>query len=94
MQGDRLGADLLGLQLLLDRGDFGTEEALGEGAGEQGDEADPDDQDDDGDDLAAGRGRVDVRAEGRELGDVTTLRDPDVMKELEAKIAERGDGEG
>ena len=26
-------------------------------------------------------------AEGRELGDVTTLRDPDVMKELEAKIA-------
>jgi acetyl-CoA synthetase len=33
-------------------------------------------------------------AEGRELGDVTTLRDPDVMKELEAKIAERGDGEG
>jgi acetyl-CoA synthetase len=33
-------------------------------------------------------------AEGRELGDVTTLRDPDVMKELEAKIAARGDGEG
>jgi acetyl-CoA synthetase len=33
-------------------------------------------------------------AEGRELGDVTTLRDPDVMKELEAKIAERQDGEG
>jgi acetyl-CoA synthetase len=30
-------------------------------------------------------------AEGRELGDVTTLRDPDVMKELEAKVAERGD---
>src|SRR6476619_4319183 len=27
-------------------------------------------------------------AEGRELGDVTTLRDPDVMAELEAKIAE------
>ena len=27
-------------------------------------------------------------AEGRALGDVTTLRDPDVMKELEAKIAE------
>jgi acetyl-CoA synthetase len=26
-------------------------------------------------------------AEGRALGDVTTLRDPDVMKELEAKIA-------
>jgi acetyl-CoA synthetase len=33
-------------------------------------------------------------AEGRELGDVTTLRDPDVMQELEAKIAERRDGEG
>jgi len=30
-------------------------------------------------------------AEGRALGDVTTLRDPDVMKELEAKIAERRD---
>jgi acetyl-CoA synthetase len=30
-------------------------------------------------------------AEGRALGDVTTLRDPDVMKELEAKIAD-GDG--
>jgi acetyl-CoA synthetase len=27
-------------------------------------------------------------AEGRALGDVTTLRDPDVMQELEAKIAE------
>jgi acetyl-CoA synthetase len=27
-------------------------------------------------------------AEGRALGDVTTLRDPDVMKELESKIAE------
>ena len=27
-------------------------------------------------------------AEGRALGDVTTLRDPDVMEELEAKIAE------
>ena len=26
-------------------------------------------------------------AEGRALGDVTTLRDPDVMQELEAKIA-------
>ena len=26
-------------------------------------------------------------AEGRALGDVTTLRDPDVMAELEAKIA-------
>jgi acetyl-CoA synthetase len=32
-------------------------------------------------------------AEGRALGDVTTLRDPDVMKELEAKIAEEQDGE-
>jgi acetyl-CoA synthetase len=28
-------------------------------------------------------------AEGRELGDVTTLRDPDVMQQLEAKIKER-----
>jgi len=33
-------------------------------------------------------------AEGRELGDVTTLRDPDVMKELEQKIAARQDSEG
>ncbi|MGC1852397.1 MAG: acetate--CoA ligase [Solirubrobacterales bacterium] len=33
-------------------------------------------------------------AEGRELGDVTTLRDPDVMRELEAKIAARSDAEG
>jgi acetyl-CoA synthetase len=33
-------------------------------------------------------------AEGRELGDVTTLRDPDVMKQLQGKVAERGaDGE-
>jgi acetyl-CoA synthetase len=32
-------------------------------------------------------------AEGRALGDVTTLRDPDVMKELEAKIAEEADDE-
>ncbi len=32
-------------------------------------------------------------AEGRALGDVTTLRDPDVMGELEAKIAEARDGE-
>jgi acetyl-CoA synthetase len=32
-------------------------------------------------------------AEGRELGDVTTLRDPEVMKELEAKIAARADAE-
>ena len=29
-------------------------------------------------------------AEGRELGDVTTLRDPDVMSQLQGKIAERG----
>ncbi|MEX0972014.1 MAG: acetate--CoA ligase [Solirubrobacterales bacterium] len=33
-------------------------------------------------------------AEGRELGDVTTLRDPEVMKELETKIAARADAEG
>ncbi len=33
-------------------------------------------------------------AEGRELGDVTTLRDPDVTHELEAKIAARRDAEG
>jgi acetyl-CoA synthetase len=33
-------------------------------------------------------------AEGRELGDVTTLRDPGVMQELEQKIAARRDGEG
>jgi AMP-binding enzyme C-terminal domain len=32
-------------------------------------------------------------AEGRALGDVTTLRDPDVMKELEAKIAAEGSDE-
>jgi acetyl-CoA synthetase len=33
-------------------------------------------------------------AEGRELGDVTTLRDPDVMQQLEGKIKERqADGE-
>ena len=32
-------------------------------------------------------------AEGRELGDVTTLRDPDVMAKLEQKVAERGDEE-
>jgi acetyl-CoA synthetase len=31
-------------------------------------------------------------AEGRELGDVTTLRDPGVMKELEGKIAARAEG--
>src|SRR5215218_7979560 len=29
-------------------------------------------------------------AEGRELGDVTTLRDPDVMSQLQSKIKERG----
>jgi acetyl-CoA synthetase len=33
-------------------------------------------------------------AEGRELGDVTTLRDPGVMAELETKIAARRDAEG
>jgi acetyl-CoA synthetase len=32
-------------------------------------------------------------AEGRELGDVTTLRDPDVMDTLSQKIKERGDEE-
>ena len=32
-------------------------------------------------------------AEGRELGDVTTLRDPAVMSQLEARIAEREDEE-
>ncbi|MET0558656.1 MAG: acetate--CoA ligase [Solirubrobacterales bacterium] len=32
-------------------------------------------------------------AEGRALGDVTTLRDPDVMQQLEAKIAEEQDDE-
>jgi acetyl-CoA synthetase len=32
-------------------------------------------------------------AEGRELGDVTTLRDPAVMDELQQKVAERGDEE-
>ncbi|HEV7615840.1 MAG TPA: acetate--CoA ligase [Solirubrobacterales bacterium] len=32
-------------------------------------------------------------AEGRALGDVTTLRDPEVMKELESKIAEERDAE-
>jgi acetyl-CoA synthetase len=30
-------------------------------------------------------------AEGRELGDVTTLRDPAIMDELKQKVAERGD---
>jgi acetyl-CoA synthetase len=33
-------------------------------------------------------------AEGRELGDVTTLRDPGVMQELESKVASRRDQEG
>jgi acetyl-CoA synthetase len=33
-------------------------------------------------------------AEGRELGDVTTLRDPDVMAQLESKVAERQAEEG
>jgi len=28
-------------------------------------------------------------AEGRELGDVTTLRDPDVMKQLSEKVSAR-----
>jgi acetyl-CoA synthetase len=28
-------------------------------------------------------------AEGRELGDVTTLRDPDVMSQLQEKVKER-----
>jgi acetyl-CoA synthetase len=32
-------------------------------------------------------------AEGRELGDVTTLRDPAVMEELQSKVAERQDAE-
>jgi acetyl-CoA synthetase len=32
-------------------------------------------------------------AEGRELGDVTTLRDPDVMAQLQGKIQERADEE-
>jgi acetyl-CoA synthetase len=32
-------------------------------------------------------------AEGRAMGDVTTLRDPDVMQELESKIAEQRDAE-
>jgi acetyl-CoA synthetase len=32
-------------------------------------------------------------AEGRELGDVTTLRDPDVMERLEELVKERQDEE-
>jgi acetyl-CoA synthetase len=32
-------------------------------------------------------------AEGRELGDVTTLRDPDVMQQLEGKVKERQEEE-
>jgi acetyl-CoA synthetase len=33
-------------------------------------------------------------AEGRELGDVTTLRDPAVMRELARKVDARRDDEG
>jgi acetyl-CoA synthetase len=33
-------------------------------------------------------------AEGRELGDVTTLRDPEVTQELERKVAARSDADG
>ena len=33
-------------------------------------------------------------AEGRELGDVTTLRDPGVVKDLEQTFGSEGDGEG
>ena len=33
-------------------------------------------------------------AEGRELGDVTTLRDPDVMEQLQASISARSEEEG
>ena len=33
-------------------------------------------------------------AEGRELGDVTTLRDPDVMQQLEGRVTELLDEEG
>ena len=33
-------------------------------------------------------------AEGRELGDVTTLRDPAIMEQLEEKVKERQGGEG
>ena len=32
-------------------------------------------------------------AEGRELGDVTTLRDPDVMQQLEGRVKELQDQE-
>jgi acetyl-CoA synthetase len=31
-------------------------------------------------------------AEGNELGDVTTLREPGVMQDLEAKVKAGGDG--
>ena len=34
-----------------------------------------------------------VIADGRELGDVTTLRDPAIMDELKQKVAERADSE-
>jgi acetyl-CoA synthetase len=33
-------------------------------------------------------------AEGRELGDVTTLRDPDVMQQLEGRVKELQAEEG
>ena len=33
-------------------------------------------------------------AEGRELGDVTTLRDPTVMEKIEEKVAAEADGDG
>ncbi len=32
-------------------------------------------------------------AEGRELGDVTTLGDPSVLQQLQAKVAARGKAE-
>ena len=53
------------LELALDLAQFGAEEALGDGAGEEGDEAEPDEHEHGGDDLAAGVGRVDVGAERR-----------------------------
>ena len=43
--------------------------------------------------LTFGSALIRALALGRALGDVTTLRDPDVMKELEAKIAEESDDE-
>ena len=89
-QRHRLGGELLFLQLLLDLGDFGGEEALGEGAGEQGDEADADDEDDGGDDLAAGRRRVDVGAERGHRRD----RPVEVVPEVEVLVALEGAEEG